>query len=62
MGTSPNALRNPDRSHLLSEKTKSRNKRLHFPGRLCCLVFPFAWTGVKYLPQGKVGVRGKASG
>lgn len=37
MGSSPNPLRDPDRSHLLSEKTKPRGKRLHFPARLCCV-------------------------
>lgn len=43
MGTSPKPLQNDDRLHLLSEKTKSRSKWLHLPGRLCFVWFSLLW-------------------
>lgn len=55
MGTSPKPLQNDDRLHLLSEKTKSRSKWLHLPGRLCLVWFSLLWDWFLTLLKAKLG-------
>lgn len=56
-GTSPKPLKPHDRLHQLSEKTKSGNRLLHFPGRLYFVWFSFQYGSQIYNCESTSGCR-----